>query len=140
MKKSKIRGISIPMHILCGKDVYTPVQGNVFFENGYMYATNAFMAVRASIKEHTGFNEDEIKLLNGKQISAANFLKLYSCGVLFVRENGIEDTSNGVLYKFKESEKYPDFLCFAEKSGFEDGSHIKIRQKNIIKEQDNLFD
>ncbi len=111
MKKSKIRGISIPMHILCGKDVYTPVQGNVFFENGYMYATNAFMAVRASIKEHTGFNEDEIKLLNGKQISAANFLKLYSCGVLFVRENGIED-----------------------------GSHIKIRQKNIIKEQDNLFD
>lgn len=35
---------------------------------------------------------------------------------------------------------YPDFVCHAEKTGWESGSHVKIRQKNIIKEQGNLFD
>jgi len=34
---------------------------------------------------------------------------------------------------------YPDFICYGEKVGWEEGSHVKIRQKKMNKDQVSLF-
>lgn len=69
-----------------------------------MYATDAHIAVRAKIKAFTDFDDDEIKLLDGKFIHRAKFKTLFDASYLKVEAEGLLDVSSDILYKFSRFE------------------------------------
>lgn len=85
-------------------DVLRPEFNFVFFENGYVYATDAHMLVRAKIADISGFPEDQIALLDGKAIHAKALKKLYAHKHVEIREDGFHAIEEGgmieIVYKF----------------------------------------
>lgn len=76
----------------------------LFFKDGYVYATNAYVLIKQSLKLHN-FSEEEIKLLNGYCIHANAFAMLRRFDVLQVVNAGeINASKDGVSIVVKLSE------------------------------------
>ena len=68
----------------------TPLQ-YIKFENGYAYATDAHILVRARLTDISDFDEQELTLLDGKYIHATNFKKIaQSKGEVTITGDAIE--------------------------------------------------
>lgn len=80
------------LHKCCANDDLRPALNFVHFMNGYAYATNAHVIVRAAITEIVSECTPEIvKLLNNHSISARNFARV-------IRHREVEITDNGFVY------------------------------------------
>lgn len=102
------RNFRLKMQHACGSDELRPAFSNVKFERGYMYATDAYIIVRASVLAFSDFDPSEVDILNGKYIDADTFKKVIACKHVVVTEEGITDLKTKALYRFTEVEKYPD--------------------------------
>jgi hypothetical protein len=110
-KTSNLRGFSLPLHLATGSDHLRPAMTNVYFEGDYMFATDAHIAVRAKIKTFTNFDfdDDEIKMLDGKFIHRTKFKTIYNATMVKVERDGILSIGDDILYKFtKQDGKYPN--------------------------------
>jgi DNA polymerase III sliding clamp (beta) subunit (PCNA family) len=102
---------------VCGSDDMRPVMRNVYFKDGYMFATDAYLGIKASIKYFTDFSEDEIKLLDGKMLTKKTFAVLTKSKWIEVKEDGIHCMENNILYFWsKEEGKYPDLNKMIEQT------------------------
>jgi len=102
------RNFRLKMQHACGSDELRPVFSNVKFENGYMYATDAHIIVRAAVLAFSDFDPSEVDILNGKFLDVDTFKKVIACKHVVVTEEGITDLKTKALYRFAEVEKYPD--------------------------------
>lgn len=94
---------------VCGKDDLRPIMQMVYFNAGYMYATDGHVAVKAKVAEFADFDENEVELLNEKFLHKDIFKKVLSCKMVKVREDGIVDMIHGTVYPWaKEDGKYPN--------------------------------
>jgi DNA polymerase III sliding clamp (beta) subunit (PCNA family) len=110
MSKVEKRNFRIKMHEACSADELRPILCCVHFDNGYMVATNAHVLIKARLDQFTPFEPEEISMLNGKFFDRETFKKVFACKQVKVVEEGIEDLSNGTLYKFfKVDGKYPNY-------------------------------
>lgn len=108
-KNDLTRGFRLPMHLAASKDGLRPAMTCVSFKDGYMYATDARVAVKAKVSEFTDFDEAEIAILNGRLIDAQIFKILYKTPFLEVTKDGILDKEKSILYMFKDNGfKYPN--------------------------------
>ena len=68
-KKKQIERInfhkSFQLHKACADDDLRPVMNHVFFKNGYAYATNAHIAVKAKLEDICNFPPYQIEMLEG---------------------------------------------------------------------------
>lgn len=95
----------------CGTDDLRPHFKNVFFINGYAYASDCHILVRESLNFH-GFDEEQIKLLNGKCISKDSFkylknivrFEIKSDGIAVRMKSGIE-----IMVMFSDNSQIPEF-------------------------------
>lgn len=71
--KQKKHNFNSPMHLACSNDMIRPTLQYVNFEDGYIWATNAHIMARQSLKKVHGFDETEIQLLEGKRIHSSVF-------------------------------------------------------------------
>lgn len=93
-----IRGFfpNYKLHKVCRADGLRPVYGYLYFKEGNVYATNAYIAIAAPLSFVSNFDDDEKYLLNGRMIHATIFAQL-----LKMRETYVKETENGVQFECK---------------------------------------
>ena len=98
MAKKVIHGFfpKCKLHKVCREDYLRPICGYLYFKDGNVYATNAYMAIAAPISFVSNFDDDEKQLLEGKLIHATKFALL-----LKMRETHVKETENGVRFECK---------------------------------------
>ena len=84
------------LHKVCRADGLRPVYGYIYFKEGNVYATNAYIAIAAPLSFVSNFDDDEKYLLNGGMIHATQFAQL-----LKMRETYVKETENGVQFECK---------------------------------------
>lgn len=61
------------LHKACTSDELRPVMSNILFRNGYAYATDAFIAVKARLEDITNFPPDQIAMLDGHMLNRKHY-------------------------------------------------------------------
>ena len=91
------------LHLCCAEDMIRPVMEYVHFINGYAYATNAHVMVRAKIADISDFTEEEIAMLNNKSIHGHLFRQLIQRRRVEVTPDGFvwNDDSGDISQTFK---------------------------------------
>lgn len=84
------------LHKVCGSNKLRPVQGYLYFKDGNVYATDAYIAIAAPLSFVSNFDDDEKYLLNGRMIHASQFAQL-----LKMRETYVKETENDVQFECK---------------------------------------
>jgi len=62
----------------CGNNEYRPVFMRVNFKNGFAYATDANILCKQSLKHIHGFTDEQMQIIEGRQLMAHDYKKL--CG------------------------------------------------------------
>lgn len=95
---------------LCSNDDLRPALNNVYFKNGFAFATNAHLLIKSHLSLHD-FTKEEIEILEGKMIHRKSFEKIYLHDVVKAEEDGFHCFSDGreVIFKYDDSgSKYPN--------------------------------
>lgn len=103
---------SFPLWLACGfKDTFRTSMHYIKFANGYAYATDAHILVRARLTDISDFDEPDLALLEGKYIHGNNFKKIVkSKGVINITEDFIEvtETDYSVRYPLLKGIRFPE--------------------------------
>lgn len=98
MAKNFVHGFfpNYKLHKVCVDDELRPVYNYLYFKNGNVYATDAYIAIAAPLSFVSNFDDEEKRLLEGKLIHATQFALL-----LKMRETYVKKTENGVQFECK---------------------------------------
>jgi len=116
---------SYPLYLACGlKDPYRISMQYIMFLNGYAYATDSHILVKARLTDISDFDEQDLALLDGKCIHANNFKKI-------VKSKGeVSITTDAIVVKEAEYEvTYP--LKTKEEIRFPDCEEVMTRKGNV---------
>lgn len=80
------------LHECTSNDDLRPAFGYIHFYNGYAYATDAHVIVKAKIEDISNFIASDIEMINNHSILAANFKKL-------IKHQNIEVTPEGFVFE-----------------------------------------
>ncbi len=70
---------NIKLHKICAENLMRPVFGYIHFENGYAYATNGSVLVKAKVADICTLDDQEmLEKLNGKNLHFKQFKQLLS--------------------------------------------------------------
>lgn len=101
-----------PLWKACGlKDNIRTGMHYISFANGYAYATDAHILVKARLTDISDFDEMDLAPLDGKFIHGSNFKKiLQSKGIVNITEEAIEVIENdySVRYPLLKGIRFPD--------------------------------
>lgn len=97
MAKKFIHGFfpNYKLHKVCANNELRPIYGYLYFKDGNVYATNAYMAIAAPLSFVSNFSDEEQELLEGKLIHVTQFALL-----LKMRETHV-GTSDGAKFECK---------------------------------------
>ena len=103
---------SYPLWLACGlyETIRTGMQ-YIMFANGYAYATDAHILVRARLTDISDFDEQDLAKLEGKFIHGNNFKKIVkSKGEVTITEDAIvvEEENYTISYPLKTSTRFPE--------------------------------
>lgn len=98
MAKEIIHGFfpKYKLHKVCVVSELRPICGYLYFKNGNVYATNAYIAIAAPLAFVSNFDDDEKYLLNGRMIHVTQFARL-----LKMRETHVKVSADGVRFECK---------------------------------------
>lgn len=77
------------LHKACSDGNLRPAMQYIAFKNGYAYATNAFVAVRADLRDISALSPEEIQKLNGYAIHKDQYAELLKFNEIEVRDGSI---------------------------------------------------
>ena len=102
---SKIRinfNKNIQMHLATGCYGFRPVFENIYFKNGYMYASDAKILVKNKISEVSNFTEEQIALLEDKYLHQSEYKDLLKEDIVTITSEGFiaKQRNRETLYKF----------------------------------------
>lgn len=81
------------LNLCCGvDDFYRPAMQHIHFYNGYAYATDAHILVKAKIADVSDFTDEEIAMLNDHSISARAFARV-------IRHRFVRVTPDGFVFQ-----------------------------------------
>lgn len=83
----KTKNFRKKISLACGTDELRPSMTHLYFKDGYVYATDAHILLKQSLKAHA-FTDDEIEIMNGKFLHAAAFNEVYRYDSVTVSEQG----------------------------------------------------
>lgn len=110
MAKTVKRNFKTKLHLICANNDLRPSMSYIYFEKEFLYCTDAHVMIKQKIDLH-GFDEEEIKFMDGKMIHKDSFKELLKHKLVKVTKQGFEaiiDTENSILFKFSKRED--DFL------------------------------
>jgi len=116
MAKTVKRNFKTKLHLICANDDLRPSMSYIYFEKGFLYCTDAHIMIKQKIDLH-GFDEDEIKFMEGKMIHRESFKELLKHKYVKVTKEGFEaiiDSENSILFKF--STRQDDFVAKMQKT------------------------
>ena len=74
-------------HLACSNDDLRPAFGYIQFKDGFLFATDAHIAIKQDLKVH-GFEDEEIEFLNNTYLHKNAFAEILRYNEVYVRENG----------------------------------------------------
>ena len=84
------------LHKACDKSGMRPALEHIFFKNGYAYASDSHIAVRAKVADITdNLDETSIDLLNGYAIHSDDFQKLLKYDSIIIEKEGVIRIEDG---------------------------------------------
>jgi hypothetical protein len=101
----------VKMHLACSNGDFRLIMKNIYFKDGYAYATDSYILVKNNLSECSTLPKDQIELLNGKMLSAKNYANILKYDTITVSEDGIEATKGedkAFFYFYQCDSKFPD--------------------------------
>ena len=96
-KKKQIERVNFhkqfQLHKVCANDGLRPVMNYVFFHNGYAYATDAHVAVKAKLEDICNFPPEQIEMLEGYLLHRKHFELILKAN--FVQVEKVIDKETG---------------------------------------------
>ena len=84
------------LHKACCKDALRPALQHIFFKDGYAYASDAHIAVRAKVADITdNLDATSLDLLNGYAIHSDDFQKLLKYDSIIIEKEGVIRIEDG---------------------------------------------
>ncbi len=84
------------LHKACCKDELRPALQHIFFKDGYAYASDAHIAVRAKVADITdNLDATSLDLLNGYAIHSDDFQKLLKYDSIIIEKEGVIRIEDG---------------------------------------------
>lgn len=124
MAKFKKNFIS-KVYLACGKDELRTQLNYVIFEEGCLVATNAHVLVKQKLELH-GFDEEEIKLLEGKKLHYETVKEIMRYDIVSVKEGKFVCHKGNVKGEFEllDKDNYPNYKAVIPSGEGEDLSEI----------------
>ena len=85
---------SVKLYDITANDELRPAMQCVCFKDGYAYATEAHMLIKAKIEDICNFDPEEIAILEGKMVSGASLKRICSHNEIQVTNDGFVATDN----------------------------------------------
>jgi len=103
------------LHKACANDEIRPAMQYVCFKNGYAYATDAHIAVRARLTDICALGEEEISKLNGHLIHKSQYEQLLKYSIIEIGDGTItlidpESKARTTIQLFKLAESGEEVL------------------------------
>lgn len=105
--KSKLRinfNCNCRIDAICEPDIYRPHFNYIYFKNGFAYATDAHILIKAKLSEISSFNDAQIAMLENKCLHYSLFYKLLQFNIVEVVNDGFEAIDENcdfsILFKF----------------------------------------
>ncbi|MFV0587521.1 hypothetical protein [Bacteroides reticulotermitis] len=114
MKKKKVERHNfnkrIALHLVCSMDQLRVVMQCIYFKDGYAYASNGHVLIKANMSEISSFSDAEISNLDGKFLHGDSFKEIVKCDVVKISGDGFicSNRYSETLYRFVEHKKYPN--------------------------------
>lgn len=125
---------------ICSDDDLRPAMNCVYFKDGYLYATNALIAIKQKLSLH-GIHDDIAKHLDGKLLHRSHLAMMKKCDYFEIVQGGIKSKKGMVemIHLFMEGERYPDVDAIIPRTGFVELDSICVNADLLKKTQDVLF-
>lgn len=105
------KGFNSKPHLICCTDNIRTHMNHIWFNNGYLHATDGHAAIKQHLSLHE-FSEDEIKMMQDKWMHRSIFPDIYKAEYLKVHEKGIvgvSKTGHETLFTWANvSDRFPD--------------------------------
>lgn len=139
LKAGKSNFLETKLESICGKDDLRPAMQCVYFSNGFVYATNAHIAVKQRLTLH-GIDEDLHSHLEGKLLHRSHLALMRGCDFFEIVPNGIKSRKGFVemIHVFTD-EKYPDIEAVLNKDCPIEVSRIALNASLLKNLQDVMF-
>lgn len=121
-RKLKIGGFKSKIWNACGTDSLRPAMQCAYIKGGYIYATDAHIAIKQCLENVHGIEVEQIKCLEGKLIHSKTLKLLAKCEIVTFKEDYIDVILDGIIMKINYTEKdwaFPDVDAIISK--FESG-------------------
>lgn len=140
--KQEVRNFNkkYPLWKACGDDDYRTGLHYISFANGYAYATNAYILVRARLTDISNFDEQDLSLLDGKFIHGKLFKEIINCkGNVTITADAIVVDRDGceISYPLMTGIKFPkceNVLVGSDVTEVEMEFGIRARHLNTLSE------
>lgn len=73
----------------CGTDALRPAMSHLFFNNGFVYATDAHVLIKQDLKACHGMTDEIVEKLNGKMLHRENADALAACDLFEIHDDKI---------------------------------------------------
>lgn len=149
MKTTLIGGFKTQIWKACSNDNLRPVLCHAFVRDGFIYATNSYIAVKQSLEHIHGIQTEERSIIEGKYFSVHLLKQLEKCNIVVFKEDGIhtECGSTKAVYQYSECDGFypnvdavlPSADAFTEVSfiGF-NPKHFKIMSEAMMTDTDQF--
>lgn len=140
--KQEVRNFNkkYPLWKACGDDKIRIGMHYISFANGYAYATDSHILVRARLTDISNFDEQELSLLDGKFVHGKFFKEIVGCkGNVTITPDAIVVERNGcqISYPLVTGIKFPEcekVLVGSEVTELKKEFGIKARLLNTLSE------
>jgi len=103
---------SVKLYDITANDELRPAMQCVCFKDGYAYATEAHMLIKAKIEDICNFDPEEIAILEGKMVSGASLKRICSHNEIQVTNDGFvatDNTGSKIIYTFADENVVGNF-------------------------------
>lgn len=102
---------SLQMHLACANDEFRVVMEHVYFQDGFAYASDAYVLVKNDLSICSSIPLEQIEILNGKLLHKDAYKEILKYDVIDISEEGIQckKGNNTAFFYFNtdSSLKYP---------------------------------
>lgn len=139
MNIGKSNFLDAKLETICSNDDLRPAMQCVYFKDGYVYATDAHVAIKQHLSLHD-IDEECAKILDGKLLHKSHLQIMKKCDWFEILPNGIKSKKGmmTITHEFYD-DKYPDIEKVIPKKANSSLNVLGLNAVLLKKVQDVMF-
>lgn len=97
--KKREKNFRSRIYLACQDDFLRPAFNNVYFKDGFAYATNSHIIIKQHLSIHD-FTEEEIKMMDGKMMNKKLMMEIYKWNYISVEKDCIYCKTNHLVARY----------------------------------------